>query len=146
MRKISFLKKNKTRTYSFFGSINPNFRPLIGYLMQIIQKTADRIRIITRKKLRVFIGVGLFLICLLYIPSVLRKKVHFNSNNNSASAAAAPIDSAKAAPSLILDTALYEQKLIKITNGDSSGRWPVKTAYPSVGAILPFKRIVAYYG
>ncbi|MHB8860546.1 MAG: hypothetical protein ACYC48_02310 [Minisyncoccota bacterium] len=24
--------------------------------------------------------------------------------------------------------------------------WPVKTVYPEVGAILPFKRIVAYYG
>ncbi len=24
--------------------------------------------------------------------------------------------------------------------------WPVKTAYPDAGAILPFKRIVAYYG
>lgn len=24
--------------------------------------------------------------------------------------------------------------------------WPVKTVYPNVGAILPFKRIVAYYG
>ncbi len=24
--------------------------------------------------------------------------------------------------------------------------WPVKTAYPKAGAILPFKRIVAYYG
>ncbi|MFH1626735.1 MAG: hypothetical protein ABH971_01340 [bacterium] len=24
--------------------------------------------------------------------------------------------------------------------------WPVKTAYPNVGAILPFKRIIAYYG
>jgi len=24
--------------------------------------------------------------------------------------------------------------------------WPVKTTYPNVGAILPFKRIVAYYG
>lgn len=24
--------------------------------------------------------------------------------------------------------------------------WPAKTAYPNVGAILPFKRIVAYYG
>ena len=46
----------------------------------------------------------------------------------------------------ILDTALFDQKLIKITNGDSSGRWPVKTAYPNAGAILPFKRIIAYYG
>jgi len=24
--------------------------------------------------------------------------------------------------------------------------WPIKTVYPNVGAILPFKRIVAYYG
>jgi hypothetical protein len=46
----------------------------------------------------------------------------------------------------ILDTGLFNQKLIKITNGDSSGRWPVKTVYPNAGAILPFKRIVAYYG
>jgi hypothetical protein len=45
-----------------------------------------------------------------------------------------------------LDTALYKERLIKITNGDSSGRWPVKSAIPDAGAILPFKRIVAYYG
>jgi hypothetical protein len=47
---------------------------------------------------------------------------------------------------LVLDTLLFEHQLVKITNGDSSGRWPVKTAYPGAGAILPFKRIVAYYG
>lgn len=48
--------------------------------------------------------------------------------------------------SAYLDTALYNQKLLKLTNGDSSGRWPVKTAYPLPGAIFPFKRIIAYYG
>jgi len=55
-------------------------------------------------------------------------------------------DSIDKATSSVLDTALFDQKIIKITNGDSSGRWPVKTAYPEAGAILPFKRIVAYYG
>ncbi|HSB93954.1 MAG TPA: hypothetical protein VLC28_12595 [Flavitalea sp.] len=45
-----------------------------------------------------------------------------------------------------LDTALFNQMVTKITNGDSSGKWPVKTAYPLPGAILPFKRIIAYYG
>lgn len=44
------------------------------------------------------------------------------------------------------DSALYNQKLQHITNGDSSGKWPVKSPYPSPGAILPFKRIIAYYG
>ena len=28
----------------------------------------------------------------------------------------------------------------------TTGFWPVKTVYPNVSAILPFKRIVAYYG
>src|SRR5260221_1039300 len=45
-----------------------------------------------------------------------------------------------------LDTALYNKKLAQLANGDSSGRWPAKTVYPNPGAILPFKRIVAYYG
>lgn len=46
----------------------------------------------------------------------------------------------------VLDTVLYNQMVTKITNGDSSGKWPVKTAYPLAGAILPFKRVIAYYG
>lgn len=34
-----------------------------------------------------------------------------------------------------------------LANGDTTGRWPVKNQpYPLAGAILPFKRIVAYYG
>ncbi|WP_207515340.1 hypothetical protein [Longitalea luteola] len=45
-----------------------------------------------------------------------------------------------------LDTALYNRKLAEMANGDSSGRWPVKGPYPLPGAILPFKRVVAYYG
>jgi len=47
---------------------------------------------------------------------------------------------------LTLDTALYNAKMQQMLNGDSSGKWPVKTAYPLAGAILPFKTIVAYYG
>jgi hypothetical protein len=49
-------------------------------------------------------------------------------------------------PRTPLDTALYNKKMKELANGDSSGRWPVKTAYPLAGAVLPFKRIVAYYG
>lgn len=46
-----------------------------------------------------------------------------------------------------LDTALYDSLMLKIANGDKTGKWPVKTkAYPLPGAILPFYRIVAYYG
>ena len=45
-----------------------------------------------------------------------------------------------------LDTTAYHERLTHMVNGDSSGKWPVKTAYPLPGAILPFKTIIAYYG
>jgi hypothetical protein len=45
-----------------------------------------------------------------------------------------------------LDTALYNQKIQYMLNGDSSGKWPVVAPYPRPGAILPFKRVIAYYG
>jgi hypothetical protein len=45
-----------------------------------------------------------------------------------------------------VDTALYNRLMVHLANHDSSGKWPVKAAYPNSGAILPFKRIIAYYG
>ena len=45
-----------------------------------------------------------------------------------------------------IDTAHYNQLLQYISSGDTTGRWPVKHEYPLEGAILPYKRIIAYYG
>lgn len=46
-----------------------------------------------------------------------------------------------------IDTALYNKKLKELANGDTTGKWPVKNQpYPLPGAILPFKRVVTYYG
>ncbi len=46
-----------------------------------------------------------------------------------------------------IDTAKYNQKVKELANGDTTGKWPVKNEpYPLPGAILPFKRIVVYYG
>jgi hypothetical protein len=46
-----------------------------------------------------------------------------------------------------IDTALYHRQMTKIANGDTTGRWPVKNQpVPLPGSILPFKRIVVYYG
>ena len=48
---------------------------------------------------------------------------------------------------ILLDTASYNKKIVALANGDTTGRWPVKgQPYPLTGAILPNKRIVAYYG
>ncbi len=49
-------------------------------------------------------------------------------------------------PAQQTDNLLYEIKMKQLANGDRSGRWPPHTIYPGKDAILPFKRIVAYYG
>lgn len=46
-----------------------------------------------------------------------------------------------------VDPKLYDSLMKKLANGDTTGRWPVKSkVYPLAGAILPFKRVVVYYG
>ncbi len=45
-----------------------------------------------------------------------------------------------------LDTSLYNKKLTELANHDTTGRWPAKFPYPLPGAILPFNRVVAFYG
>jgi hypothetical protein len=45
-----------------------------------------------------------------------------------------------------IDTALYDKIIKDLTNGDTTGKWPAKAPYPLAGAILPYNRIVAYYG
>ncbi len=41
----------------------------------------------------------------------------------------------------------YDSLMKRMAHGDTTGRWPVKNApYPLPGVILPFKRVVAYYG
>lgn len=45
-----------------------------------------------------------------------------------------------------LDTARYHRLMNYLANGDTTGRWPVQGPLPLPGAILPFNRVVAYYG
>ena len=46
----------------------------------------------------------------------------------------------------LFDTTAYNQKMMAISNGDTTGLWPVKNPYPLAGAIFPFNRVVAFYG
>jgi hypothetical protein len=45
-----------------------------------------------------------------------------------------------------VDTVAYNKAVARLANADRAGRWPVKAPYPLQGALLPFHRIVAYYG
>jgi hypothetical protein len=66
------------------------------------------------------------------------------SGGNEAAKTDVPANNGTIAPAL--DTMQYNRLIKHIANGDSSGNWPVKADYPKDGAILPFKRIIAYYG
>jgi len=43
-------------------------------------------------------------------------------------------------------TLSYKEKMEHIINGDSSGKWKMEESEPLPGAILPYKRIIAFYG
>src|SRR5690606_8316705 len=46
-----------------------------------------------------------------------------------------------------VDSVLYRNQVLALVNGDTTGKWPVKDQpVPLAGAILPNKRIIAYYG
>jgi len=86
------------------------------------------------------------------------------SYTRAASLAALATTSTTSTSAQPLDIALYNQKLLQlahrsaISTAASSTRigqaasstkkylWPVKTVYPEGGALLPFTRVVAYYG
>jgi len=45
-----------------------------------------------------------------------------------------------------IDTVAYNKLITALANGDTTGKWPAKIVYPLAGALLPYNRIVAYYG
>jgi len=84
--------------------------------------------------------VGLLLILFIIVACNENKKAGDNTKSEQQ-----PEQVAEVIPTL--DTLLYDSKITAIANGDTTGLWPVKKQpYPLPGAILPFKRVVAYYG
>jgi hypothetical protein len=95
--------------------------------------------------------------CILYLPGLLfihcgeggsteTKPLHAPTEARAQRQSGADGPAPDTASTAVLDTALYNQKLLQLVHNKPSAGWPVKTAYPLGGAILPFKRIVAYYG
>ncbi|MDF3076755.1 MAG: hypothetical protein K0S09_644 [Sphingobacteriaceae bacterium] len=81
-------------------------------------------------------------------------KTKSTSKNDTASTQSAAGEEAKSEPMKAassdyppIDKKKYDEMLKYLANGDTTGKWPVKNQpYPLPGAILPFKRIVVYYG
>ncbi|MCK9352175.1 MAG: hypothetical protein WCT49_03045 [Candidatus Paceibacterota bacterium] len=109
-----------------------------------------------KNKMGVYLGViGMLFLVLVFTVITERANSSFNTNATSTASGTkeqvlepAPEVSAP----LVLDTVLYDKKMLGLatyastTSTTTARLWPVKTVYPKAGAILPFSRIVAYYG
>ncbi len=69
-----------------------------------------------------------------------------NVTTADSAAAKTTATTSQASQATSIDTALYNKKMMELANGDTTGLWPQKMPYPLPGAILPFNRIVAFYG
>jgi hypothetical protein len=75
-----------------------------------------------------------------------KKTEKASAGSDSTIKAPDPVGQAVAEPLLPVDTAAYNRQLLHLVHNDSASRFLIHRDYPLPGAILPFKRIVAYYG
>ena len=86
-------------------------------------------------------------ISLLWLTSIYCTRQDATQTKNPVAPTIVDTDSTKIeAAQPVLDTARYDSLMQYLANGDTTGKWPVKAARPLPGAILPFNRIIAYYG
>lgn len=89
--------------------------------------------------------VFLILPLLFYVSSCNRGKAADVLNETEKTETVKP-DSIEKKAVLTIDTIDYNKRMVALSNNDTTGRWPVKAPYPLPGALLPYNRIIAYYG
>ncbi len=94
-------------------------------------------------KKSVFISVSAIFLALIFIysPNFKRPAVTASTNINKADTIENEPKPKPAEPSLS-----FKEKMDHIINGDSSGKWTANKPEPPAGAVLPYKRIIAFYG
>ncbi len=118
------------------------------------------------KKIHLHFSIGLFSLFAFYSFLQYQQKLGVESySRNEKIDAATTTSTASIAVPTVLDIKAYDEKLMKLANNPpivhatttatstlpvststKKNLWPVKTVYPNAGALLPFNRIVAYYG
>jgi hypothetical protein len=69
-----------------------------------------------------------------------------SGDTKAANAADSALPDKKTTERREIDTSDYNKRMHEISNNDTTGKWPAKAPYPLAGAILPYTRIVAFYG
>ena len=98
----------------------------------------------TTKTITLLVSIIFFAGCTLHSENKSKNK---NDNEIDSVSATEAIEMKAEKTSMYVDSAEFNMKMTHMVNGDTTGLWPVVTDhYPLEGAILPFKRIVSYYG
>jgi len=100
----------------------------------------------SKKEYLIFGSLSVIALIFVILGSISHKE-SFNLEEVAAKA----IDKIVTAPVPKLDVEAYNAKVLSLVNDTSLSTstisiWPPKTPLPLAGAILPFKRVVAYYG
>src|SRR6187402_1059695 len=108
---------------------------------EAVPPSLTRSKTIVQKILFAAIAVVFLVLIFSYYPFL---------KNSSVSTAIVPNNKdtteTEAAPKRFEPTLSYKEKMDHIINGDSSGKWKMEKSEPLPGAILPYKRIIAFYG
>ena len=90
---------------------------------------------------------GLAVLCCLYSTGCNESNsavlVNIKENEKGVSIPASKVDDISTVP---FDTADYNKRMLALSNFDTTGKWPVNTPYPLTRALLPYNRIIAFYG
>lgn len=102
---------------------------------------------------KIYFWLGLILLVVLFVVFYYKTQIYLQNQTSVTKTPQVKSADILALPP-VLDAAAYDKKLKEIANNTfatttSSTKislWPAKTVYPNAGALLPFNRIVAYYG
>lgn len=94
----------------------------------------------TLLKKSLFIAVGTVFLVFILSYSII------NKSQTDTTPAPQQKDTVKAEETVKPPSPSFRQKMEHMVNGDSSGKWVVDKPEPLEGSILPYKRIVAFYG
>lgn len=91
-------------------------------------------------------ALALFIPSLLFLFSACNNSKASDEKTDTKKLTVIKKDSVNKKAITTIDTADYNKRMVALSNNDTTGRWPVKTPYPLPGALLPYHRIISFYG
>ena len=109
---------------------------------QTVPSVPTRSNTLVKKSIFIAVGTLSFVFIFAYYPDFKKSSVNLSALSKSGTDT---IENG-VTPKLVEPSLSFTEKMNHIINGDSSGRWTANKPEPPAGAVLPYKRIIAFYG